>query len=122
MKRVGEMTFEPGLMEMNAGNPVLDEELFGPLGMVFKAENDDEALTIANSTMFGLANAVYTKDRDKAMFFATHLESGSVAINQNFRSDWRMPFGGRKNSGYGVELSLYALREFTVMKSIIGEV
>ncbi|RCU44024.1 aldehyde dehydrogenase family protein [Chryseobacterium lacus] len=122
LKRVGEMAFEPGLMEMNAGNPVLDEELFGPLGMVFKAENDDEALTIANSTMFGLANAVYTKDRDKAMFFATHLESGSVAINQNFRSDWRMPFGGRKNSGYGVELSLYALREFTVMKSIIGEV
>lgn len=122
LKRVGEMAFEPGLIEMNAGNPVLEEELFGPLGMVFKAENDEDALRIANDTMFGLANAVYTKDREKAMLFATQLESGSVAINQNFRSDWRMPFGGRKNSGYGVELSLYALREFTVMKSIIGEI
>ena len=54
------------------------------------------------------------------MQFAENLESGSVAINQVFRSDWRLPFGGRKNSGYGVELSEYALREFTVMKSIIG--
>lgn len=119
---VGNMAFEPGLIEMNEGNPVLQEELFGPLGMVFKAKNDDDALKIANDTMFGLANAVYTKDRKRAMYFAENLESGSVAINQIFRSDWRMPFGGRKNSGYGTELSLYALDEFTVKKSIIGEI
>lgn len=119
---VGNMAFEPGLMLMNKENPILKEELFGPLGMVFRVKNDDEALQIANSTMFGLANAVYTTDRKRAMFFAENLESGSVAINQIFRSDWRMPFGGRKNSGYGVELSLYALQEFTVKKSIIGEI
>lgn len=122
LQSVGNMAFEPGLIEMNAGNPILEEELFGPLGMVFKARSDEDALKIANNSMFGLANAVYTKDKKKAMYFAENLESGSVAINQVFRSDWRMPFGGRKNSGYGTELSLYALEEFTVKKSIIGEV
>lgn len=121
LEAVGNMAFEPGLILMNENNPVLSEEFFGPLGMVFKAKNDDEALKIANNSMFGLANAVYTKDKERAMFFAENLESGSVAINQVFRSDWRLPFGGRKNSGYGVELSLYALHEFTIKKSIIGE-
>lgn len=122
LKSVGNMAFEPGLILMNENNPVLSEEFFGPLGMVFKASNDDDALKIANDSMFGLANAVYTKSKKKAMYFAENLESGSVAINHVFRSDWRMPFGGRKNSGYGVELSLYALHEFTVKKSIIGDV
>lgn len=122
LTRVGSSGFEPGLIEVNASNPVLGEELFGPLGMVLKADTDEEILRLANDTMFGLANAVYTKNRGRAMYFATNLESGSVAVNQVFRSDWRMPFGGRKNSGYGVELSLYALREFTILKSIIGEI
>ena len=122
LESVGNMGFEPGLLEMNTNNPIGQEELFGPLGMVYKAKNDEEALKIANSTMFGLANAVYTKDKKRAMYFAENLESGSVAINQVFHSDWRLPFGGRKNSGYGVELSLYAPHEFTVKKSIIGKI
>ena len=122
LEKIGNMAFEPGLIEMNSENCIANEELFGPLGMIFKVKNDEEALRMANSTMFGLANAVYTRDKKKAMYFAENLESGSVAINQVFRSDWRMPFGGRKNSGYGVELSLNALKEFTVLKSIIGKV
>ena len=122
LKNVGNMAFKPGILEMNAGNPISQEELFGPLAMVYKAKNDEEALRIANETMFGLANAVFTKNKKRAMFFAENLESGSVAINQIFRSDARLPFGGRKNSGFGVELSLYALREFTAMKTIVGEV
>ncbi len=122
LEEAGNMAFSPGLIQMNSGNPVLQEELFGPLGMVIKVKDDEAALKAANDTDFGLANAVYTKDRKKAMYFAENLESGSVAINQVFRSDWRMPFGGRKNSGYGVELSEYALYEFTVRKSIIGDI
>ena len=122
LEKVGNMAFEPGLIEVDDKNPILGEELFGPLGMVYKAKNDEDALNFANGTMFGLANAVYTKDKKRAMYFAENLESGSVAINEIFRSDWRMPFGGRKNSGYGVELSLYTLHEFTVKKSIIGKI
>ncbi len=122
LEKVGNMAFEPGLIEMNADNPVNQEELFGPLAMIYNAKDDDDALRIANSTPFGLAGAVYTKSKEKAMLFATQMESGSVAINQIFRSDVRMPFGGRKNSGYGVELTLHALKEFVVLKSIIGNV
>lgn len=122
LENVGNMAFNPGILEMNVGNPISQEELFGPLAMIYKVKNDEEALEIANETMFGLANAVYTKDKKRAMFFAENLESGSVAINQIFKSDARLPFGGRKNSGFGVELSLYALKEFTAMKTIVGEV
>lgn len=121
LQAISDIAFEPGLIEMNEGNPILDEELFGPLGMILKAENDEEALQLANNTQFGLANAVYTKDQNKAIDFAQRLESGSVAINQIFRSDVRMPFGGRKNSGYGVEMSWYALEEFTIKKAIVGK-
>lgn len=120
LENVGKAAFNPGILKMNEGNPILQEELFGPLAMVFKAKDDEEALRIANETMFGLGNAVFTKDKERAMFYAERLESGGVAINQVFRSDVRLPFGGRKNSGYGTELSLYALQEFTVKKSIIG--
>ena len=121
LESVGNMAFKPGILEMNPDNPIAQEELFGPLAMVFKVKNDEEALQIANNTMFGLGNAVFTSNKERALFFAENLESGSVAINQIFRSDVRLPFGGRKNSGYGVELSLYALKEFTAPKSIIGK-
>lgn len=121
LQKINEIAFEPGLIEMNDDNPVLDEELFGPLGMILKADDDQHALELANDTRFGLANAIFTKDKEKALRFAKELESGSVSINQVFRSDWKMPFGGRKNSGYGTELSLYALEEFTIKKSIVGE-
>lgn len=122
LENVGKAAFNPGMLKMNEGNPVLQEELFGPLAMVFKVKNDEEALAVANDTMFGLGNAVFTQDKKRAMFFAENLESGGVAINQVFRSDARLPFGGRKNSGYGTELSLYALQEFTVKKSILGNI
>lgn len=122
LQRKDRISFQPALLEMNEENPVAQQELFGPVGMIFRAENDEHALQLANSTDFGLAAAVYTKDRARAFYFVNNLESGSVAVNQIFHSDWRLPFGGRKNSGYGVELSLYALHEFTVKKSVIGEI
>lgn len=118
---IDELTFEPGLLLMQADFSMADEEFFGPLGMVFIAEDDAHALALANATRFGLANAVYTRNKAKAVRFANELESGSVAINQIFRSDVRLPFGGRKDSGYGVEMSHYTLHEFTVKKSIFGE-
>ena len=68
----------------------------------------------------GLGNSVWTGDKEKALFFAENLESGTVSINQITKSDVRLPFGGTKNSGYGTELSLYALHEFVSKKTIIG--
>ena len=92
LESVGNMAFKPGILEMNPDNPIAQEELFGPLAMVFKVKNDEEALQIANNTTFGLGNAVFTSNKERALFFAENLESGSVAINQIFRSDVRLPF------------------------------
>ena len=120
LERISNAGFKPGILKMNTENPINNEELFGPLAMVYSAKNDEELLTIANNTMFGLGNSVWTNDKEKAMFFAENLESGTVSINQISKSDVRLPFGGTKNSGYGTELSLYALHEFTIKKTIIG--
>ena len=120
LKRVSEKVFEPGLLRVEKGNPILDEELFGPLGMVMIAQNDQEALELANDIPFGLANSVWTKDKKRQLFFIENLESGTVSINKETSSDPRLPFGGAKSSGYGTELSMIALKEFVTAKTIVG--
>lgn len=118
--RTGKKTFQQGLISIDMKNPVVDEEFFGPLGMVLKGSSDKELLSMANSTSFGLGNSVWTKDKERARFFAMNLESGTVVINQITKSDPRFPFGGVKNSGYGIELSSFALKEFVSTKTILG--
>lgn len=122
LERLNKISFQPGLMKMNLGNPVLDEELFGPLGMVLEAKTDEELLEIANNTKFGLANSVWSKDKKRLEFFINNLQSGTVSINQITKSDARFPFGGTKNSGYGIELSPNALKEFTNVKMVLGKI
>lgn len=122
LERIDKISFQPGILKMNAGNPVLDEELFGPLAMVLEAKSDEELLKLANNTKFGLANSVWSKNKKRLQSFAENLESGTVSINQITKSDPRFPFGGIKNSGYGIELSLHALKEFTHPKMIIGTI
>ncbi len=120
LKRVSDKIFEPGLIRVEKGNPILEEELFGPLGMVMIAQNDQEALELANDIPFGLANSVWTKDKKRQLFFIQNLESGTVSINKETSSDPRLPFGGAKSSGYGTELSMIALKEFVTAKTIVG--
>jgi succinate-semialdehyde dehydrogenase/glutarate-semialdehyde dehydrogenase len=120
LERISDVEFIPGLIRVKAGNPILEEELFGPLGMVMIAKNDEEALQMANNIPFGLSNSVWTADKDRQLFFIENLESGTVNINRMTSSDPRFPFGGSKASGYGTELSLLALKEFVTAKTIVG--
>lgn len=120
LERISDNEFKPGLLRVEEGNPILQEELFGPLGMVMIAENDQHALEIANDIPFGLSNSVWTKDKNRQLFFIENLESGTVNINRMTSSDPRFPFGGTKTSGYGTELSLLALREFVTAKTVVG--
>jgi succinate-semialdehyde dehydrogenase/glutarate-semialdehyde dehydrogenase len=120
LERISENEFKPGLIRVNEGNPILQEELFGPLGMVMTAKNDEEALQLANDIPFGLSNSVWTKDKARQLFFIENLESGTVNINRMTSSDPRFPFGGTKSSGYGTELSLLALKEFVTAKTVVG--
>ncbi len=121
LERISENEFNPGLIRIAEGNPILLEELFGPLGMVMIAEDDKEALKIANDIPFGLSNAVWTSDKDRQQYFIENLESGTVNINRMTSSDPRFPFGGTKSSGYGTELSLHALKEFVTIKTVLGK-
>ncbi|MCY1663454.1 aldehyde dehydrogenase family protein [Chryseobacterium sp. SL1] len=120
LERISENEFRPGLIRVKEGNPILQEELFGPLGMVMIAKNDEEALKMANDIPFGLSNSVWTKDQSRQLFFIENLESGTVNMNRMTSSDPRFPFGGSKASGYGTELSLLALREFVTARTVVG--
>lgn len=120
LERISENEFNPGLIRVQEGNPILQEELFGPLGMVMVAKTDEEALQMANNIPFGLSNSVWTKNKDRQLFFIENLESGTVNINRMTSSDPRFPFGGSKASGYGTELSLLALKEFVTARTVVG--
>lgn len=120
LERISDTEFTPGLIRVQDGNPILQEELFGPLGMVMIAKTDEQALQMANDIPFGLSNSVWTNNKDRQLFFIENLESGTVNINRMTSSDPRFPFGGTKSSGYGTELSLHALKEFVTAKTIVG--
>ena len=120
LKRISENEFIPGLIKVNSGNPILQEELFGPLGMVMIAEDDEHAVTLANDVPFGLSDSVWTSDKNRQQFFIDNLQSGTISINKSSSSDPRLPFGGAKSSGYGTELSLVALKEFVNFRTVVG--
>lgn len=106
------------LANVQPGMPAYDEELFGPVASVIKAENEKDAIRIANDSPFGLGASVWTSDLSKAKEFAHSIEAGSVFINGIVKSDPRLPFGGVKISGYGRELSHYGIKEFVNIKSV----
>jgi len=94
------------------------EELFGPVALVFAFESEDEALSIANKSIYGLGGAVFSNDVERATRFARLMECGFVGINDQVKSDPHLPFGGVKDSGYGRELSQYGFYEFVNIKTL----
>ncbi|MCS7302834.1 MAG: NAD-dependent succinate-semialdehyde dehydrogenase [Candidatus Kapabacteria bacterium] len=107
------------LTDVQPGMPAFDEETFGPLAVVVPARTEEEAILLANRSTYGLGAAVFTQDRDRAERIAAQLEAGSVFINAFVRSDPRLPFGGIKSSGWGRELSVFGLREFVNIKTLV---
>lgn len=101
------------------GMPAFDEELFGPVAAIVEATDERELVRLANATPYGLGAAVFSRDVARATRLATdELAAGSVFVNDFVRSDPRLPFGGIKASGFGRELGLPGLREFTNAKTI----
>jgi succinate-semialdehyde dehydrogenase/glutarate-semialdehyde dehydrogenase len=102
------------------GMPAYHEELFGPVAVLFRFKTDEEAIRIANDTVFGLGAGVFTSDIEKGKSLAEKgLEAGCVFVNDFVKSDPRLPFGGIKESGYGRELSMVGIREFVNVKTIV---
>jgi succinate-semialdehyde dehydrogenase/glutarate-semialdehyde dehydrogenase len=102
------------------GMPAFDEELFGPVASIVRARSEDEALVIANDTPYGLGAAVFTEDRKRGERIARErFEAGVCFVNDFVKSDPRLPFGGVKESGYGRELGIFGIREFTNIKTVV---
>jgi acyl-CoA reductase-like NAD-dependent aldehyde dehydrogenase len=97
---------------------VAHEETFGPVAPVTIVEDESEAITLANSSQYGLGASIWTKNLDKAEKLSRLVESGIVTVNNVVISDPRIPFGGVKQSGFGRELSRYGMLEFVNMKSV----
>ncbi|MCC6234688.1 MAG: NAD-dependent succinate-semialdehyde dehydrogenase [Verrucomicrobiales bacterium] len=107
------------LLDVRPGMTAFDEETFGPVAPITVARDEDEAITLANASNFGLGAAVFTRDLAHGRALAaTAFRAGSCFVNALVRSDARLPFGGIQDSGYGRELSALGLREFTNIKTV----
>jgi succinate-semialdehyde dehydrogenase / glutarate-semialdehyde dehydrogenase len=102
------------------GQPAYDDEVFGPVAAIIEAADEQDAIAIANASEFGLGSGVLTRDLKRGeRIAAEELDAGMSFVNDNVRSDPRMPFGGVKHSGYGRECADFGIREFVNIKSVL---
>jgi len=119
----GDGAFYPAtVLTVNKDNPILKEEIFGPVAPIVITNSDEEAIALANATEFGLIAYVYSGDLKRAIRTAEALESGMVAINKGVISDPAAPFGGVKQSGLGREGGFAGIEEFLETKYIGVEI
>jgi len=94
------------------------EELFGPVAIIIRAKDEDDAIKIANDSPYGLGGSVWTGNPYRGEDLARQIQSGASFVNGIVKSDPRLPFGGVKKSGYGRELSELGMHEFVNIKTI----
>ena len=106
------------LTGVEPGMAAFEEETFGPVAAVVRAQDAEHAIVLANASPFGLGACLWTADPERGAALAAEVEAGAVFVNGIVKSDPRLPFGGVKRSGYGRELSAFGIREFVNVKSV----
>lgn len=106
------------LGNVKPGMPAFDEETFGPLAAMIKANDEDDAFRLSELSLYGLGITVCTSNKDKAISAAGKVSDGAYFVNELVKSDPRLPFGGTKISGYGRELSKDGILEFVNRKTV----
>ncbi len=111
------------LIKVKPGMPAFNEELFGPVASIISVKNEEEAITLANQSQFGLGAAVFTTNKKRGRKIAEEkIDSGMCFVNDFVRSDPRLPFGGIKESGYGRELGKEGMHAFVNLKTVVEKI
>jgi betaine-aldehyde dehydrogenase len=115
--------YEPTVItDVTQDAEVVQREIFGPVLVALPFREDEDAITMSNDVMYGLSSSVWTRDIYRALDASRRLEFGNTWINEHIPIVSEMPHGGVKQSGFGKDMSMYALEDFTTVRHVMADI